>query len=368
MRMAEVADFSLLLLERLEELREHPQKYFSELLDWAEKTLKEEELAHFMQNSENEEGGFFREMGQRWSKWMDMHQHLPYSMARLACSSFHEGKWAGSEKAFEHAVGQEFARAFLLVLWPDLYESAEWVGWEEEYQFLEILRDDLSAATTDEEKDELTFGVFSKLNESAEFRQEVEKYAASAHEKKEVVSDVDDVENPTPRVSGFDLTWCSPLLYKWAWHAIFFAPIHQQLVESVFSTYDTCTQKHDSREIDIVRLGQFRSRQSRRVERMHATNKEIREAGDKALAVARALKKAASNAIPNERQLRKREHDWKKFLRDKSEKSKHGSKWAVKSVMEDEMSFEESESESDKSDELSCSSSDEGVSGDDAEL
>lgn len=320
-----------------------------------------------MQNFENEEGGFFREMCSRWIKWMDMHQHLPYSMARLACSSFYKGKWAGSEEAFEHAVGQEFARALLMALWPDLYESAEWGGWEEEQTFLEILMDDLSEAATTQDKDKLTFGMFSKLNASAEFRKEVERYAVSAHGKKEVVSDV-DAENPTPRVSGFEMIWSFPLLYEWACHAIFFAPIHQQLVESVFSTYDTCTQKHDSREIDIVRLGQFRSRQSRRVKRLHATNKEIREAGDKALAAARALKKSASNAIPNERQLRKREHDTKKFLRDKSEKSKHGSKWVVRSVMEEEMSSEESESESDKSDELSCSSGEGGSSGDEVEL
>ncbi|CAB1102369.1 unnamed protein product [Ectocarpus sp. CCAP 1310/34] len=260
----------------------------------------------------------------RWTIWMDMHQHLPYSMARLACSSFFEGKWAGSEKAFEHAVGQEYARASLLALWPELYEGAEWVGWDEEHEYLEILRDDLSEAETTEEKDELTFGMFSKLNASAEFRGEVERYALSAREKKEIVVD-DDAENQAPRVSGFDMIWSFPLLYEWACHAILFAPIHQQLVESDFSTFDTCTQKHDSREIDIVRLGQFRSSHSRRVQRLYATNKEIRQAGDKAIAVARELKKSAAHAIPNERQLRKRTHDTKQFLRDQSEKSKHGS-------------------------------------------
>lgn len=223
------------------------------------------QLAHFMQNFENEEGGCFREMGGRWTKWMEKHQHLPYSMARLACSSFYEGKWAGSEEAFEHTVGQEFARALLLALWPDVYESAEWRGWEEEHAFLAILKDDLSGASTTNEKDELTFGMFSKLNASAELRGELEMYAASAHTKKKVASDF-DAENPTPRVSSFAMIWTFPLLYKWACHAIFFAPIHQQLVESVFSTYDTCTKKHDSREINIVRLGQFRSRRSRRVE------------------------------------------------------------------------------------------------------
>lgn len=314
-----------------------------------------------MQNFEADEGegGFFREMSERWEKWMEMHQHLPYSVARLACSSFYEGKWVGSEVAFEHAVGQEFARALLVALWPDRYESAEWRAWGEENNFLEILVEDLSDADTDEEKDKLTLGVFSKLDGCADLRQEVEKYAASAHGKKEVASDGVDAENPAPRVSGFDMLWHFPLLYEWACHAIFFAPIHQQLVESVFSKYDTCTMPSDSREIDIVRLGQFRSAQSRRIERLNATNQEIRDAGDKALAVAKSLKTSASQAIPNERQIRKREHDAKKFLRDKSEKSKHGSKWVIRSVLEDEMSSEESEGESDGSDALSFSSGDE---------
>lgn len=44
MRLAEVADFSLLLVERLEELRENPRKFFPELLAWAEKTLGEQEV------------------------------------------------------------------------------------------------------------------------------------------------------------------------------------------------------------------------------------------------------------------------------------------------------------------------------------
>ncbi|CAB1102116.1 unnamed protein product [Ectocarpus sp. CCAP 1310/34] len=270
------------------------------------------------------------------------------SMTRLACSSFYEGKWAGSEEGFEHAVGQEVARALLLAFWPNRYESTEWKGWEEQNTFRE---------------NKLTLGMFSKLAASAEFREELERYAASAHEKKKVVSDV-DVENQTPRVSGFDMIWTFPQLYEWACHAVFFAPIHQQLVESSSSTYDTGTQKHDSRELDIVRLGQFSSRGSRRVERLDSSNQEIRDEGDKAIAVATVLKKSASHAVPNERQLRNGEHDWRKFLKDKSEKSKHGSKWVVKSVMEEVLSSSE-ESESEASENLSCTSEEE--SGDHAE-
>lgn len=96
------------------------------------------QFLHFLRNFEDAEGGFFWEMSERWTKWVDMHQHLPYSMARLACSSFYEGKWAGADKAYEHAVGQEFARALLVALWPEQYESAEWREWEEEHDFSEF--------------------------------------------------------------------------------------------------------------------------------------------------------------------------------------------------------------------------------------
>ncbi|CAM9738937.1 unnamed protein product, partial [Pylaiella littoralis] len=62
MRLAEVPDFSLLLLSRLIELREHPWKYFPELLYFAMQKLDDEEFEAFLQNFE-EGGGFFG----RWS-------------------------------------------------------------------------------------------------------------------------------------------------------------------------------------------------------------------------------------------------------------------------------------------------------------
>ena len=226
---------------------------------------------------------------------------------------------------------------------------------EEANNFFEILVGDLSEATTATEKDELTFGVFSKLNEDAAFRKEVEDYAASAHEKIEVPSANTDVENPAPRESGFQMIWHFPLLYEWACHAIFFALIHQQLVESVFSKYDTCTRKHDSRELDLVRLGQFRSAQSRKVERSDATNEEIRTAGNKAIEVAKAARRAAAIAVPNERQIRKRSHDAIKYLQDANDKAKYGSAWQVRSVVEGwpGPEPEEDDEEDDMSDELS---------------
>ena len=52
---------------------------------------------YFMLNfSEHEDDeGFFVVAMARWDKWMGRHQHLPLSMARLGCSSFFVGKWAG---------------------------------------------------------------------------------------------------------------------------------------------------------------------------------------------------------------------------------------------------------------------------------
>ncbi|CAN0566639.1 unnamed protein product [Ectocarpus sp. 12 AP-2014] len=195
--------------------------------------------------------------------------------------------------------------------------------------------------------------MYIKLNESAEFRKEVEEYAASAHEKKEVESDDLDVENPSPRVSAFVMLWSFPLLYEWACHAVFFAVI----INSLFSKYGTCTKLHDLREIDIVRLGQFRSAQSRRIRRLHASNHEIRVAGNKAIAAARALRKAASEAVPSERQLRKRSHDVTQFLKAANDKAKFGPEWQVRSVIDDVVS--ESESESGLSDDLSGEDDDE---------
>lgn len=47
MRLAEAADFSLLLVKRLEELRTQPEKYFPELLAFARSNLEEAEVVQF---------------------------------------------------------------------------------------------------------------------------------------------------------------------------------------------------------------------------------------------------------------------------------------------------------------------------------
>ncbi|CAM9260994.1 unnamed protein product [Ectocarpus sp. 6 AP-2014] len=108
--------------------------------------------------------GFFGVTLDRWPKWKERHQHLQLSMARLPCYYFFVGKWARSEgKAWELPVGHACARALLLALWPGQYETEEWAGWEEPHHFREVLENDLAEACTTRQKDELTRGLYSKV-------------------------------------------------------------------------------------------------------------------------------------------------------------------------------------------------------------
>lgn len=257
--------------------------------------------------------GFFGQTAHRWSKWGERHQHLPLSIARVPCYSFYVGKWAGSkEQAWELAVGQEFTRALLLVLWPERYGVREWAGWEEPHGLGEILKKDLADVTTTAQKDELTLDLYTKIENDAAFRDELEQYAASARGKAEIGDD-GEVENP-PFKSNFSPIWNFPLVYKWACDSIFFVPVHQQLVESLFSLYDNRSQKFDQREVDIVRIGQYRSMGSRAIGREVTTGREIRKAGIAAIRSARAAKKEQYKATPNARNQRKRGYDTKSYL------------------------------------------------------
>ena len=75
---------------------------------------------HFLVNF-TEDRGCFSNVRDRWTKWMGRHQELPLSMARLGCSSFYVGEGLKVEKPLEQAVGQEFAMAFLKVVWPEQF-------------------------------------------------------------------------------------------------------------------------------------------------------------------------------------------------------------------------------------------------------
>ena len=111
---------------------------------------------------------------------------------------------------------------------------------------------------------------------------------------------------------------------------IFFAPIQQQLVESLFSQYDKRTQPEDQREIDLVRLGQYRGKECRAIGRFDATSKEIRVAGQMAVSRAQAKKKLRRNETRMLQKHRKRAHDVKATL-TKVKASHQGTAWAYAS-------------------------------------
>ena len=132
---------------------------------------------------------------------------------------------------------------------------------------------------------------------------------------------------------------------------IFFAPIQQQLVESLFSQYDKRTQPEDQREIDLVRLGQYRGKECRAIGRFDATSKEIRVAGQMAVSRAQAEKKLRRNETRMLQKHRKRAHDVKATL-TKVKASHQGTAWAYASSASEgeEQSREEEDDSSSSSD------------------
>lgn len=79
------------------------------------------------------------------------------------------GKWAGGASSLERAAGQEFASAFLAVVWPR--EERKTSVSEREASYRKILEADLDEANTDSEKDRLTLGLFSMFDNSQELIQ-----------------------------------------------------------------------------------------------------------------------------------------------------------------------------------------------------
>lgn len=110
--------------------------------------------------------------------------------------------------------------ALLVVLWPEEYVEAPRSELKEEFH--ETLVGDLLVADTPQKKDELMFDMYLKLNKDGDFRNEVERYAASAFGQMEVTNErVDnDSDNPSSLVSSITPIWYFPLLYEWACHLI----------------------------------------------------------------------------------------------------------------------------------------------------
>lgn len=223
--------------------------------------------------------GFFTLAASRWSKWMERHQELLLSMARLGRSSFYAWKVLGGVP-MEYPVGQQFARAFLHVVWSEKYRQASRTQREETYRVQ--LGKNLEGATKPKRKDELTFGRFSLFDGDEKMRKALEQFAEPAHA--EAVVDVDAPES----TSKFAPLLKFGPLYEMACHRFYFVPIHQQLVESFFSKFDTCPQKTDTSVFDSVRCGQFRSQESRHITNVGATGEEICGAGKRAISSATA--------------------------------------------------------------------------------
>lgn len=62
---------------------------------------------------------YFAKFSERWQKWIERHQQLPLSIARLGCSSLITGRWSVDRSGYASAIGQDFARALLHVLWDE---------------------------------------------------------------------------------------------------------------------------------------------------------------------------------------------------------------------------------------------------------
>lgn len=62
---------------------------------------------------------------------------------------------------------------------------------------------------------------------------------------------VDEDARPSPRESRFPQILSFPLLNEWLCEVMHIVRIQQQLVESLFSSYDTRTHDHDWREFDM---------------------------------------------------------------------------------------------------------------------
>ena len=89
----------------------------------------------------------------------------------------------------ERALGQEFASAFLSVLYPHGRSECETSAVSEretsavserEASYRRILEEDLEGADTDRRKDQLTFGLYSVFGKSPALMAELVLYAKSA--------------------------------------------------------------------------------------------------------------------------------------------------------------------------------------------
>ena len=97
-----------------------------------------------------------------------------------------------------------------------------------------------------------------------------------------------------------------PSLYREFCARFYFAPVNQQLIESIFSKVNGCILSTDPPEIDALRIGQYRSKDSRAIFAAGVSASAIREKGKVALSAGRKDKKRKAESTPCARHQRKR--------------------------------------------------------------
>lgn len=167
----------------------------------------------------------------------------------------------------------------------------------------------LASANSTREKDELILGLFTVFNESDELRSQLRTYGSSAQGR------VERSEHAEKGVSSFPTLPEFPLIYRQVCVRIYIGVVQQQLVESFFSKYDTCTLPSDSNEMDRVRTGQYKSPGSATISARGAKPRQIRDAGSAALQKARVVRKEVSATLPLERSQHKRPVDGRAVLK-----------------------------------------------------
>lgn len=164
---------------------------------------------------------------------MDRHQRLPLSMVRLGCSPFFVGKWAGRNlhAERERAVGPNFAKAFLCVVCGLISTCTRHARTLRKSAGKKPRANTRPRQTRQKIKDKLTFDLCSAMENNRKLRDEVARYAESAHGEKN-----NDLHDKNPRrkgVSAFTALANFGSLYREACYRFFaLYRIHQQLVRA----------------------------------------------------------------------------------------------------------------------------------------
>lgn len=147
---------------------------------------------------------------------------------------FISGRWSvdGSESVAS-ATGQEFTRALLHVLLGK--ESTTKTAREAKYR--DILKEDIEEANTGVEKGAFTYRLFSLFENDPDLKPEVVAYGDSAS------GNVLTIKGLPPQSAIYEY----PNLHRETCHRFCFVPIHQQLINSFFSKFETCSRSTDTR-------------------------------------------------------------------------------------------------------------------------